>query len=78
MDRLFGKRKTPEELLRQNQRALNKVSRRQLVTLVGSSTQLWSTTRQKRESREVRGSLGNGTGAVNISLYQVMVASVAR
>ena len=27
MDRLFGKRKTPEELLRQNQRALNKVMR---------------------------------------------------
>lgn len=26
MDRLFGKRKTPEELLKQNQRALNKVS----------------------------------------------------
>ena len=25
MDRLFGKRKTPEEMLRQNQRALNKV-----------------------------------------------------
>ena len=27
MDRLFGKRKTPEELLRQNRRALNKVMR---------------------------------------------------
>jgi len=27
MDRLFGKRKTPEEMLRQNQRALNKAMR---------------------------------------------------
>ena len=25
MDRLFGRRKSPEEMLRQNQRALNKV-----------------------------------------------------
>ena len=27
MDKLFGKRKTPEEMLRQNQRALNKAMR---------------------------------------------------
>lgn len=27
MDRLFGKRKTPEEMLRQNQRALTKAMR---------------------------------------------------
>lgn len=27
MDQLFGKKKTPEEMLRQNQRALNKAMR---------------------------------------------------
>lgn len=27
MDKLFGRRKTPEEMLRQNQRALNKAMR---------------------------------------------------
>ena len=30
---LFGRRKTPEEMLRQNQRALNKVSRDQVWVL---------------------------------------------
>ena len=29
MDRLFGRRKSPEELLRQNQRALTKVRERE-------------------------------------------------